>query len=203
MFFTKTWTNNNIPNSVVELEGHSVFRVDRTAEATTKSRGGGFCIYVNKTWCTDCVTVVTYCAAELEYLIVKCRPFYLPREFSGLVAVYVPPDANSEAAMKELCIAINKLQTQHADGAFIVTGDVSRCNLKIVEHKFCQNVSCSTRGSKTLDNVYKNGPGTYKVTLLPHLGQSDHPSLFLLPKYSPVIKYRRCRLHSTTPVPAH
>lgn len=39
-----------------------------------------------------------------------------------------------------------------------------------------------------MDHVYTNVTGAYKVTPLPHLGQSDHLSLFLLPKYTPVIK---------------
>ena len=49
MFFTETWLNNDIPTSVMELEGRSIFRGDRTAETTGESRGGGLCIYKNKT----------------------------------------------------------------------------------------------------------------------------------------------------------
>ena len=190
MFFTETWLNNGIPTSAVELEGRSIFRAEKTADTTGKSRGGGLCIYVNKTWCMDCVTVSAHCSADLEYLIVRCRPFYLPREFTCIVAiaVYVPPDANSKAAMKELSIAINKLQTKHPNGAFIVTGDFNHCNLRTVHPKLHQNITCFTRGSKTLDHCYTNVASAYKVTPLPHLGQSDHISLFLTPKYSPLIK---------------
>ena len=168
MFFTETWLNNDIPTSAVELEGRSIFRADRTVATTGKSRGGGLCIYVNKTWCMDCVTVSAHCSADLEYLIVRCRPFYLPREFSCIVAiaVYVPPDANSKAAMKELSIAINKLQTKHPDGAFIVTGDFNHCNLRTVHPKFHQNVTCFTGGSTTLDHCYTNVAAAYKVTPL-------------------------------------
>ena len=188
--FTETWHNNDIPTSVVELEGRSIFRAEKTADTTGKSRGGGLCIYVNKTWCTDCVTVDAHCSADLEYLIRRCRPFYLPREFSCIVAiaVYVPPDANSKAAMKELSIAINKLQTKHPNGAFIVTGDFNHCNLRTVHPKLHQNITCFTRGSKTLDPCYTNVAAASKATPLPHLGQCDHISLFLMQKYSPLIK---------------
>ncbi|KAF7711966.1 hypothetical protein HF521_000977 [Silurus meridionalis] len=41
---------------------------------------------------------------------------------------------------------------------------------------------------KTLDQVYTNIPGAYTAIPLPHLGQSDHLSLFMLPKYTPLIK---------------
>src|SRR4029434_4710065 len=54
--------------------------------------------------------------------------------------------------------------------------------------KFHQHVSCPTRGDKTLDHVHTNMADAYKAVPLPHLGQSDHLSLFLLPKYTPLIK---------------
>lgn len=190
MFFTETWLCNDVPNSVVHMDGRSLFRADRVAATSGKNKGGGVCIYVNKSWCKDSVIVDTYCSADLEFLIIKCRPFYLPREFTCIIAaaVYVPPDANANVAMKELCAAVSKLQTLHPDGAFIVAGDFNHCTLRSVLPKFHQNVSCTTRGHKTLDHVYTNVSDAYKVTPLPHLGQSDHLSLFLLPKYTPVIK---------------
>lgn len=76
----------------------------------------------------------------------------------------------------------------HPDGTFIVAGDFNHCTLRSVLPKFYQNVSCTTRGHKTLDHVYTSVTDAYKVTPLPHLEQSDHLSLFLLPKYIPIIK---------------
>lgn len=54
--------------------------------------------------CKFYVIIDTYCSVDLEFLIIKCRPFYLPREFTCIVAaaVYVPPDANAKMAIKEL-----------------------------------------------------------------------------------------------------
>ena len=46
----------------------------------------------------------------------------------------------------------------------------------------------NSRGEKTLDHVYTNLADAYKAAPLPHLGHSDHLSLFLLPKYSALIK---------------
>ncbi|KAI4877588.1 hypothetical protein NFI96_003848 [Prochilodus magdalenae] len=48
LFFTETWLNSDLANSVVELQGRALFRADRSAAATGKTRGGGNCIYVNK-----------------------------------------------------------------------------------------------------------------------------------------------------------
>ncbi|XP_055495637.1 uncharacterized protein LOC129699672 [Leucoraja erinacea] len=108
MVFTEPWLNDNIPDNAIELEGRTVFRADRTAEDSSKTKGSGLCIYVNNTWCTDVVRIGSHCSADLEYLMIKCRPFYLPREFTSTVitAVYVPPDANARLAMEELQAAI-------------------------------------------------------------------------------------------------
>lgn len=76
MVFTKTWLNNDVPNSVVDSEGNTVFRAERDVATSGKSK----------------------------------------------------------------------------------------------------NVSCITRGQKTLDHVYTNMANAYNVTPFLHLGQSDHLS---------------------------
>ncbi|XP_047190020.1 uncharacterized protein LOC118312363 isoform X2 [Scophthalmus maximus] len=190
MIFTETWLNNRVPDDAIKLAGRHTLRADRTAADSGKTRGGGLCIYINKAWCTDSVIVGRHCSANLEFLMVKCRPFYQPRELSSTIvtAVYIPPDADAKAAMNELYTAISKQQTAHPEAAFIVAGDFNHSNLKTVLPKFHQHVSCNTRGNKTLDHVYTNIAGAYTTTPLPHLGQSDHLSLFLIPKYSPLIQ---------------
>uniref|UniRef100_A0A9J8B5F0 Reverse transcriptase domain-containing protein n=1 Tax=Cyprinus carpio carpio TaxID=630221 RepID=A0A9J8B5F0_CYPCA len=189
MVFTETWLHSDVPNNAIELAGRYMFRADRTADDSGKTRGDGLCIYVNKAWCTNTVIVGRQCSANLEFLMVKCRPFYLPWEFTSTIitAIYIPLDANVKLALYKLHAAISKQQTGHPEAAFIVVGDFNHCKLKTVLPKFHQHVSCHTRGDKTLDHVYTNIDGAYIVTPLPHLGQSDHLSLFLTPKYSPLI----------------
>lgn len=99
------------------------------------------------------VIVGKCCSADLEYLIVKCRPFYLPREFTSTIitGAFIPPSANDKLATSEIHAAISKQQPAHPEAAFIVAGDF---NLKTVLAKFYQHVSCHTRGDKTLDHVY-------------------------------------------------
>ncbi|KAI3372196.1 hypothetical protein L3Q82_007057 [Scortum barcoo] len=183
-------THSGIPDNAIELAGRHTLRADRAAADSGKTRGGGLCIYVNnKAWCTNSVIVGRHCSTNLEFLMVKCRPFYLPREFTSTIitAAYIPPDADAKAAMNGLYEAISKQQTAYPEAAFIVAGDFNHSNLKTVLPKFHQHVSCQTRGDKTLDHVYTNIVGAYTATPLPHLGQSDHLSLFLMPKYSPLI----------------
>lgn len=53
------------------------------------------------------------CFPDLEYLTVKCCPYYLPREFTIAIptAVYIPPHANVKLALNELYSVINNLTT--------------------------------------------------------------------------------------------
>uniref|UniRef100_A0A3B3BP10 Reverse transcriptase domain-containing protein n=1 Tax=Oryzias melastigma TaxID=30732 RepID=A0A3B3BP10_ORYME len=89
--------------------------------------------------------------------------------------------------MKELHAAVSKHQKNHPEAVFIIAGDFNHSNLKSVLPRFHQHVSCNTRGDKILDHVYSNVSGAYNTTPLPHIGQSDHLSLFLTPLYSPLI----------------
>lgn len=61
---------------------------------------------------------------------------------------------------------------------------VCESKLKLLP-KFIQ-YKCATKGENTLDNVYSNIKNAYRAVPLPHLGQSDHCSLLLLPAYTPL-----------------
>ncbi|XP_073669588.1 uncharacterized protein [Paramisgurnus dabryanus] len=192
VIITESWLNPEIPDAAVELAGRSLHRSDRT-EDSGKSRGGGLCIYVNKDWCTNSTVIDKYCSPDIELLVVKCRPFYLPREFTVAVvtAVYIPPDADRNSALGHALIAIDKQQNNYPEGIFIVAGDFNHVNLKTVLPSFDQHVKCATRGNNILDCVYSNIKKGYRAFPLTHLGQSDHLSLSLIPAYRPVIKKQK------------
>jgi hypothetical protein len=67
------------------------------------------------------------CSPKVEYLMISCRPHYLPREFSSVfvVAVYIPPqtDAGTKTALNELYTAIRKQENAHPEVALLVAGD--------------------------------------------------------------------------------
>ncbi|KAI4881601.1 hypothetical protein NFI96_007439 [Prochilodus magdalenae] len=184
----ETWLNRSVPDAAIELAGHSVYRADRT-EASGKSRGGGLCIYIHNNWCTAADTIEQHCSLDLEFLTLRCRPFFLPREFSAvlLTAVYVPPQANAKLALSRLHDAINNQLSAHPDGVVIVAGDFNHADLKSVMPKFYNNMRFPTRESNILDKVYTNIPHLYKVKPSAHLGLSDHISLKLTPAYRPLI----------------
>ena len=90
--------------------------------------------------------------------MIRCRPHYLPREFSSVffVAVYIPPqtDAGSKTTLNELYTAISKQENAHPETALQVAWDFNAGKLKSVLPNFYQNVKCATRGKTILDHLY-------------------------------------------------
>ena len=58
------------------------------------------------TQCMKSKEVSRFCSPEVEYIMINCRPLYLPREFSAIlfVAVYLPPqtDAGTKTTLSQL-----------------------------------------------------------------------------------------------------
>ncbi len=170
--FTETWLNDNIPDSAIQLNRLTCCRSDRDTTLSGKSRGGGLCVYINKEWCNNTAVLSKHCSSLVEFMFVKCRPFYMPREFTAIVivAVYIPQCANAKDALRELYSAISEQQTNNPDGFFIIAGDFNHANLKTVLPKFYQHVNFATRGNNTLDFVYTTVKNAYKAVPRPHLG---------------------------------
>ncbi|KAL0159475.1 hypothetical protein M9458_043200 [Cirrhinus mrigala] len=99
--FTETWLNDKTPDSAIQLHGLTGCRADRDSSLSGKTRGGGLCVYINKEWCNNAAVVTKNCSSLVEFMFVKCRPFYLPREFTAIVivAVYIPPCANANGVL--------------------------------------------------------------------------------------------------------
>ena len=123
--FTKTW---DMLLESVQLPGFPVHRTDRDKHLSGKRKGGGICFLINGSWCNhnNIQELKSFCSPDLEFLTIKCQPFYLPREFSSVIvtAVYITPQADTKTAIKELHWTICKLETIHPEAAFIVAGDL-------------------------------------------------------------------------------
>ncbi len=145
---TETWMSAIVPDSAIELTGFSVHRSDRTDELTGKSRGGGVCFYINNSWCDErnIHSIKSFCSPDLEFHTLLCRPFWLPREFTAIIitAVYIPPQANTDQALRELYRNISEQETAHPDAAFVVTGDFNKANFRTIAPKYF-HTSPSTR----------------------------------------------------------
>ncbi|KAI4896487.1 hypothetical protein NFI96_008190 [Prochilodus magdalenae] len=161
----KTGMRTSIPDSAIMLQGLTAHRADRAA-ASLKTKGGGLCVFVNDRWCTRSTVVEHGCSPDVEFMVVRCRPYYLPREFTVVivVAVYIPPQSDAKLALTTLANAISKQQSRHPDAALIIVGDFNQTDLRTVLSKFHQPVSCPTRGGNTLDHVYTNIKEAFSTT---------------------------------------
>ncbi|KAK3569657.1 hypothetical protein QTP86_002644 [Hemibagrus guttatus] len=156
----ETWLSDGVPDAAIQLDGLTVFRADSSA------------------------------ALCVEFVTVRCRPFYLPWEFTTvfIVGLYIPPSANAKEALCELYGAISKLQNAHPNRLFIISGDFNNANLKSVLPKFHQYLDFAMRGVNVLDLVYTNIPSTYRAEPRLHLGYSDHISVMLIPAYRSLVR---------------
>ena len=137
----------NDDNINIQLAGYMMYWKDRTA-VSGKTSGAGLCIFVNNSWCTIPV-VLSYCSPEVQYFMIKCKPHYLPREFSSVffVAVYIPPqsEAGTKTALNELYSAISKQENAHPEAALLVAGDFNAEKLKFILPNFYQHVKCAEK----------------------------------------------------------
>ncbi|KAI4883365.1 hypothetical protein NFI96_001066 [Prochilodus magdalenae] len=183
--------SSEIPNEAIEPAGFSVHHADRTKDLSGKSKGGGVCFMINNAWCDqrNVHFIESFCSLDTEYLIISCRPRWLPREISGVIVttMYIPPQADTDLALGKLYEAVNRQETARLEASCIV-GDFNKANFRKVAPKFVQHVSCSTRGSRTLDHCYTPFRNVYKALPRPPFGKSDHSSILLLPTYRQKLK---------------
>ncbi len=135
-------------------------------------------------------TLLNPSAPLIWNFICFCRPFWLPREFTAIIitAVYIPPQANTDQALKELYRNISEQETTHPDAAFIITGDFNKANFRTIAPKYFQHITINTRGDCVLDHCYTSFRDAYKSLPRPPLGKSDHSSILLLPAYRQKLK---------------
>lgn len=117
MIVMEMWLTYIITDEVMQPQGFSLFRTDRTAECMGRNKGGGVCCLVNNSWCMDVHVLSQHCSPSLELLAIKRCPFYPPREISTILmeAVYIQPWANANIALSKLYSEISKLQNQHPE----------------------------------------------------------------------------------------
>ncbi|KAK0154888.1 hypothetical protein N1851_002802 [Merluccius polli] len=189
---TETWLSAGTPSHAIAPMGFSVHRADRDTELSGKKTGGGVCLMVNRAWCHErnISTVDTVCSPILECLLLQCRPVWLPREFTSvtIAAVYIPPQANKDAALEELHVSISRQETAQPDTALVIAGDFNHAHYTRLMPKLHQHIPFKTRGKNTLDHCYTLFRNGYRALPRPAFGKSDHCSILLLPAYSQRLK---------------
>lgn len=130
-----TWLNEDIPDTVISLQTHSVYQRDWIF-ASSKNKGSGVCIYVNNSWCSHVSVMHKYSSPNIELLMLKCWPFYLPREFIAIfiTTVCIQPQAYTQTALCVIHDTINVHETTDPDAVFIIAGDFNHCKLRSVQN---------------------------------------------------------------------
>ena len=145
---------------------------------------------VNQRWCNDAKLVSQSCSVELETLIINCRPFYSPREFSSvvLVGMYIPPEVNAAKAINQLADQILSVENANPDSVVIVVGNFNHTCLSKALPRYKQHVDCSTHKDKTLDHCYTVYKGAYHISAHAPLGESDHNTTILIKPVKKTVK---------------
>jgi hypothetical protein len=178
----------------MDVVGFHLVRCDRT-EQSGKSRGGGVAWFINEGWCSNITIKKSMCSTDIELLSISLRPFYMPREFSNVFATafYIPPDANRNVAVDNLCETVNTLMNNKPDALHVICGDANHCvkDLDKALQGYEQYVTCNTRGSNMLDPFYCNTQNSYKCCQLPPVMSGDHNMIRMTPTYKPKLKQNK------------
>ncbi|PIK46328.1 hypothetical protein BSL78_16816 [Apostichopus japonicus] len=190
---TETWLTSDHPDCILQPPGFTIYRHDRDRQITGKSQGGGVCFLINKKWCTDVRVISQATTPDMEHIMIKCRPFYLPQDFSSvtLTAVYIHPRADTNIAVEGLREIISICENSDPNTLSIVAGDFNQVNLRSSMPEFKQYVTCPTRENKTLDHCYCKVKNVYKSISQASIGNSDHSTILLIPVYKQRFKQQK------------
>ena len=114
----------------------------------------------------------------------------MPRELTAInntALVYIPPSAITMDALSTLYQSVSSMQNSNPDSVYIITGDFNQAKLKTVLPHYHKHVNFATRGENILDQVYANIKQAFRAVPHPHLGNSDHLSVMLMPSYKPLL----------------
>lgn len=157
MLFTETWLHPEIPDGLVEIDGFSHIRSDRSA-LSGKSKGGGLCLYINDKWCRQHSVREKICNSDVELLHISLRPFYLPREFGNILigSVYVSPNGNASRAATQVADCVHEQLQRTPNAPIFIIGDFNHCCLNTALPGFEQYIKCDTRMNRTFYKCYGN-----------------------------------------------
>ncbi|XP_054632319.1 uncharacterized protein LOC129181302 [Dunckerocampus dactyliophorus] len=169
---TGTWLTANIPDAALQQGGFTFHRADRTRDSQ-KQRGGGVGFSINQNWCTDTKTLSSGCSSDLEHLMVRCIPFYSPREVSSIIlcAAYIPPSAAAASAAQQLADHVLTAENSYPDSVVLVLGDFNHVSMRKTLPRYKPQVHISTRLDKTLDQWYSSIPEAYQAQVRAPIGK--------------------------------
>ncbi|KAI2655641.1 hypothetical protein H4Q32_024234 [Labeo rohita] len=138
-------------------------------------------------WCNNAAGVTKHCSSLVEFMFVKCRPFYLPREFTAIVivAVYIPPCANAKHALRELYTDVRKTLSRINPRKAAGPDNIPGCVLR----------DCAAQLTDVLTDIFNT---SLSQTVVPTCLKST--SIIPVPKKSPVSCLNDYRPIALTPI---
>lgn len=143
---TETWLNHNIADATFQLDGLTRHRADRAASQCGKLLDDGLAVYIKKSWCQDAKVVHIFWSPHVDTMTVKCRPFYLPWEFTVIIhlcttgltwrRLWVKIIISEQQRVHLINYAVFIAHPNYA--VFIAAGDFNQASLKSVLPKFYQ-----------------------------------------------------------------
>jgi hypothetical protein len=121
IMFSETWLNKSVKNGELGFKDYCVYRRDRDAETSLKSRGGGVMICVHKKF-KSCVMKT---ASAVEQVFVK---IVLPSDILILCCVYIPPKSNC-SLYRAHCDDVESLRFKFPNSRIIIVGDYNLSNM--------------------------------------------------------------------------
>jgi hypothetical protein len=155
LYFMKSWLSRDMLSESVQPPGFFVSLADRSKHLSGK-KGGVVCFMINDPWC-NCNNIKefkSFCSPDLEFVIIKCRPYYLPREFSLVIvtAVYIHLKPIQRQPSRNFIGLYGNWKPCIPKAAFIVAGYCNKANLRTRLPILYQYIDYSTRAGKTLDH---------------------------------------------------
>ena len=140
-------------------------------------------LLINNAWCSNSTVYEKGCYPDVEYLTLKCRPYYLPREYTScfITAVYAHPRAGHCNVIEYLRKVINTYDNDNPDCISIVCEDFNDVDLRVYIPNYHQSVTCPTRGNRILDKCYCNIKNAFISKSKCGFGKIDHDTIFLTP----------------------
>lgn len=126
IIISETWFCNNINSNELGLHNYNIFRADRNVKTSSKSRGGGVLVAVERKFSSCVVSIGVHVESIYVRLTVDHCNFII-------AAVYIPPSSDKELYYHH-CRDLEILSEKYPEDKLIIAGDF---NLPFVNWNDC------------------------------------------------------------------
>ena len=178
----ETWLHSLVDDSLIDINGFTIFRQDRTS--STKKRGGGLLTFIRNSYCKYAKVWFSYNQNEIECLVLRCKRNHIPScDYVFVINIYIAPDCPTAEVEAFFYVLTENLQDHIDSNLILMTGDFNHANVSQLSLlSLCNIVNFSTRNNSQLDLVFSDHPLHFAVKKHAPLSSSDHCILRIIPK---------------------